>query len=504
MKPLRECLPLIPTGPLLTVLVCGGAFLLLENEPKLVLLLMLLLLGLLGMLGCARLGVLRQVLLFGLGFSAIINPRKYFGITDASELLGGAAGYLFITLFDAIAFCLFVSCAGRIPAALRRQGGLPGIVRLCLAGFLVLTGVSFLNAGHLDHAFAQLVFEFKCLMLFLTIFAIMTDRAGGGMRIAVCPLLYGLCCGMGVEACVAAAEYLRIIGSGVNFLGIMVGSFSETLESGIQAFRVGGTYQHPNYLAMPAAALLLFFWQVQMDNLHAIRANWLLWGGLMASLICVVLPFSRGGWFGMLCGGAVYMGVMLGARGRAWFAGLPWRYIGALCLAALCVGLGFFDQIYDKIFHSSPQNLLSRYDLNTMAMEMIIDHPWLGVGAGNHSYGAEGYGRYAELAAVAGLPPMVHNIYLLIASDIGLPGALCFFVLPLAVMAYGIRSCLRYPNHPLVALVCACVSTIAVFLAGDAFGAGLRKVDVAYMYWLLLALGMSGAATIWQDGLERA
>ena len=35
-----------------------------------------------------------------------------------------------------------------------------------------------------------------------------------------------------------------------------------------------------------------------------------------------------------------------------------------------------------------------------------------------------------------------------------------------------------------------------VFLVGDFFGASLRKVDVAYVYWLLLAMAMAGAVSI--------
>lgn len=488
----------LPLGPVLTILACGGVFMLLENEPKLVLMLILLLAGLLGLLGLAHFGLVRPIMLFGLGFSTIINPRKYFGLTDASELLGGAAGYIFITLFDVIVLCLFLPCAGRILAVMGREGGLPLPLRFCLAGFLLLTAASFLNATHVNHAWAQLVFEVKCLVLFLTVYFLMTD-ASIDMRTSLRPLLLGLCCGMGVEACVAVAEYLRVISAGVSFLGIMVGSFSETMESGMQAFRVGGTYQHPNYLAMPGAAMFLLFWQAQMDDHSDARPELLLWGGLLFSLICVILPFSRGGWLGTLCGGAVYATIMLAARGRTWLASLPWKYIFALCVMVLAVGLYFSDQILDKLFHSSPQNMLSRYDLNTMTMEMISDHPWLGVGAGNHSYGAEGYGRYAELAAVAGLPPMVHNIYLLVASDIGLPGAVCFFAVPLLVMLHGARACLRRPGHPLTALVCACISAMAVFLVGDFFGASLRKVDVAYMFWLLLALTMAGAVIINRD-----
>lgn len=494
----------VPAGPVLMAAVCGGVFLLLEGEPKLLLLLILLLAGLLVLLGLAYLGLMRPAMLCGLGFAVIINPRKYFGLTDASELLGGAAGYIFVTLLDVIVLCLCLTCARRVFAAMWGEGGdgLSRLLRLLLLGFVFCTAASFLNATHMQHAWAQLVFECKSLLLFFTVFAVLTDPTHGGVGTAARPLLYGLCGGMVVEAGVAVAEYARLIGTGggTGFLGIMVGSFSETLESGMQAFRVGGTYQHPNYLAMPAAALLLVCWQVQTDACSAVRSTFWVWLGFAAALVCVVLPFSRGGWLGVCCGGLVYVGVMLASRGRAWLKGLPWRTILAVCALGLIVALRFADQIYDKLFHSSPLNMLSRYDLNAMTLEMIRDHPWLGVGAGNHSYGAEGYGRYAELAAVAGLPPMVHNVYLLIASDIGLPGAMCFFGVPLLVMLYGARTCVRWPRHRLTGLVCACVSALAVFLVGDFFGASLRKVDVAYLYWLLLAMGMAAAVTVERDG----
>jgi hypothetical protein len=129
-----------PQGPLLTVLVFGGAFLLLENEPKLVLLLMLLLLGLLGILGCARLGRCGRFCFLALVLHQSSIPQ-ILELTDASELLGGGQG---ICLSRCLTQCLLPFCKlrGRIPAALRRRVA----CRTCTvvsAGFLVLTGVSF-------------------------------------------------------------------------------------------------------------------------------------------------------------------------------------------------------------------------------------------------------------------------------------------------------------------------------------------------------------------------
>jgi uncharacterized membrane protein YeaQ/YmgE (transglycosylase-associated protein family) len=132
--------------------------------------------------------------------------------------------------------------------------------------------------------------------------------------------------------------------------------------------------------------------------------------------------------------------------------------------------------------------------------------------------------------------PVVHNIYLLVASEVGLIGAFLYFGIPLSLMVRGVRvsraaraegpgpiagsvvslreTALRAsaflpihepwssfvawssenrpfgaavgPGLALAPLITALISSILVFLAADLFEPSLRKVEVASLYWLLL------------------
>ena len=472
-------------------------FMLLSVDGTLQMMFILVLMGILALLVCARLGVVRQVMLFGFGFSAIINPRKFFGVSGDLELLAWTVTVFFISFFDIAAATVLVTYARKTLQYVHRL--LPGPVKFALAGFVILMLASLRNVTHWEEAWAHVFFEFKCIAIFAIVFGLIVSRGTEGAQSVLRPLLVGLSAGMVVEAGVVMLEYVGVLRTGQAFLGIRVGSLREDLGRAVEALRVGGTYQHPNYLAVAAGAMFLVLWQVEMDSYRRAARSLSYWLGIGASFVCLILPLSRGGWLGTFCGAALYVATMLWTRGADWIRSLPWKYLFPAILAVGVVGVYFSGAIYDKLFYSSPLNVDARGDLNDMAMEVIREHPWLGAGIAQHGFAMKNTEQYGKYHFIAGLIPVVHNIYLLIVSELGIIGGVLYILIPFLAIYYGLRACRRGSEHSLTGLLCGLCSSLVVFLVADLFGPSLRKVDIVYLYWLLMAMTFAAAALVEQD-----
>ncbi|MDR0361585.1 MAG: O-antigen ligase family protein [Planctomycetota bacterium] len=484
--------------PTLFGLGCGVLYLVLGVSDTFQAMLVLTFLGVFGLFALSRLELVRQALLLGFGFAVVINPRKFFGVSDDGDmkLLAWTVTVLFVTALDIGVFALLLGYARNFVAVARRA--LPGLFKLLLVGFFVIMFVSLANAGDRDIAWAHIAYEGKNLALFLVVVALAADRGNGGTADALRWILIGLGLAMGLEMMIVGLEYLGVIPNGWGFVGIRVGSQIEALGD-FEALRVGGTYQHPNYLSIAAAAMALVFWQVLMDSDEKRRSSVFYWLGFFGSVVCLVLTLSRAGWLGCFAGGLLYTAVMLKLRGMDWLRGLPWKYIVPALFVLLAVGLYFIDPIFDKLFHSSPLNISSRSELNDMALQAISTQPWIGWGIGQHGFAMQDYGRSDMYAQLAGLIPVAHNIYLLVVSEIGIVGGGVYFLIPAYAITHGIRTCAKAPDHELSGALCAFSTALVVFLVADFFGPGLRKVDVANLYWLLLALVFGVAMTVRED-----
>lgn len=175
---------------------------------------------------------------------------------------------------------------------------------------------------------------------------------------------------------------------------------------------------HPNILG---AVLLLSLplWLLPLNHLR-LRAQGLLLSGLGLSLLTLGLSFSRAAWLAAL--------PLLFLSGR-WLLSASWRLsLGALALVlgavpALLMGWGprlwsYALSIFDPQFGSNYVRLL----LWQSAMEMIGDRPFWGVGQLHFEQFYPQYQRYAETLG------HVHNWYLQVALESGVPLALLFFV----------------------------------------------------------------------------
>jgi len=197
------------------------------------------------------------------------------------------------------------------------------------------------------------------------------------------------------------------------------------------AFRPIGVQAHPNALAHRMALFMAPALAVVVGGVRLVSKKtwWLAVACLMATVIVMLLSMARTSWAASILAGLV-LGIVLLKRGF-----LPARRAAAvalLCGFGVVIAIAVYPQILLRLTASDDRSTESRLLLVDQAMAMIKANPLVGVGYGGYNRASFEYigERYAtvspeyqkELHYV-----VVHNHYLLLAAELGVP-AMLFFV----------------------------------------------------------------------------
>lgn len=192
--------------------------------------------------------------------------------------------------------------------------------------------------------------------------------------------------------------------------------------------RVGGTVGSPNNLAAHIGMIIPLILALMFATMPK-RYKSSLVALLAIAVLLLLLTYSRGGWMGALAGGAVAVYLSLAKATK--------RKIGSfILLTGLLVVLAvsavaFVPSIRARLFEHDYGAAMSRVPMSKLALNIIRQEPWLGVGLGNYTYVSKNYDTTSEAISYTFNWP-VHNEFLLIASEMGLP-ALALFLFILAV-----------------------------------------------------------------------
>ncbi|RLT37838.1 MAG: O-antigen ligase domain-containing protein [Chloroflexi bacterium] len=231
-----------------------------------------------------------------------------------------------------------------------------------------------------------------------------------------------------VQAGVALAQFGLQRELGLAFLGELSldphvrGTSVLWSSSQIAWMRGYGLTAHPNVLGVTLAVLLL----VLLPGLRELR-GWRQMG--LAAVLAVgalglLVSFSRTAWLAFL-GGLLYWALRRNALRSLWAqrgVWLPFLVVPVFLLI-------YYDLIFSRLFHLESvieaRSLYERVRDAQTAWQLIVAHPWLGVGAGN------------GLAAAQAVHPdagSVHSVPLLVMVELGALGGICwllFMALPL-------------------------------------------------------------------------
>lgn len=245
-------------------------------------------------------------------------------------------------------------------------------------------------------------------------------------------------------AAMAFGSALLLIQVTLGIAFTATGQLSEMGGEGTIVKAGGGTFSSANdaakFLAPPLLAAMAMLLCIRRQPLQ--RA--LLLGAVGIGTLGLVRTLSRGGWLAFACGFVVLL--MLAVKRKMVSVS------GLVLIAIVCLVLGLvsYSTIQWRLEESDIDNkaALTRVPLMYQALEIFIDNPVLGVGPGNYEnvmwrYSVEGYESFWRR--------QVHNGYLIVLVEYGIPGLMAFSWLLFAFWAESSR-CFHSNNRTVNAL----------------------------------------------------
>ena len=203
--------------------------------------------------------------------------------------------------------------------------------------------------------------------------------------------------------------------------------------------RVFGTLcKNPNPFAAYITPLLLLNTALLLGLKQHRNIRFL--GSIVGSL-ALLFSFSRGGWLGFSFSLLILMLMIVKRQIQ------PPRLLYYMFFLGLIVIILFFPLIHKRIIADEYRNsAVSRLPLLKLATNMIVDHPFIGVGANTF---AGVVNKYTSLDIQDAYLAQVHNQYLLLFAETGILG-LCSFLWLLIVMFRSAAQCLGRKTDSLV------------------------------------------------------
>lgn len=256
--------------------------------------------------------------------------------------------------------------------------------------------------------------------------------------------------------------------------------------------RVYSFLGNPNLLAgylVPAvvfSAAAVFAWRNWIPKLLALT----LWG---VNSACLVLTFSRGGWIGFVVAGFVFLlllihwfSVHLPRFWRLWAVPIVLGISAALLVLAVSALPPLRDRVASIFVGRGDSSNNFRINVWMAVIEMIKDHPFLGIGPGNVAFN-QVYPRYQQVGFNA---LSAYSVFLEILVETGAIGLLCFLWLLLTALSQGWRriQALRKLRSREGFWLMAAVATLVGMLAHGMVDTVWYRPQVSTLWWMTMAL----------------
>lgn len=281
------------------------------------------------------------------------------------------------------------------------------------------------------------------------------------------------------QSVIAIGQYLKQADLGLKIFGesllsVDAANVAVIIADGQKYLRAYGTTPHPNVLAawlLVALAAFYFLYQrrpspTTSQVVNQFKVQPWFWLGYAVLLFAFFLTFSR---------------VIIGLWGLAFIIGWLVRrkekttkQIAAITAAVtLLFTIIFWPPVQSRLQLSLQDEAISqRLQYNQIAAQTIKNGPLLGIGIGQ--FVANLMAKYKHYPALFYQP--VHNLYLLVASEIGLVG-LGFF------LAFLFSVFWRFRFHPLI------LATVCLILVAGLFDHFLWTLQPgSLIFWLVVAL----------------
>lgn len=320
-------------------------------------------------------------------------------------------------------------------------------VLFAVAGFL-----SLLNARYSNLVFLELFRQLQFLILMILVMNIRDMRL---LR----RFLFCLMVGLVVEGGIASIQYVTGKALGLGIFG------EEKLVAqniGVMAERATGTIGHPNILSYFFEILL----PVSLAWFLAERSIWMKIFMLVAmatGLAGVVCTLSRGAWVTLPISFSIVLFPFMKRHLFKIRTGLTIILVGVI----LAVGLYFlYPTIEERFTAYDQQSASSRWPVNVAALSVIRQYPVFGVGLNNFAEVFQHYETTGNSRIMLGVKQVVHNLFLLIWTDVGTIGLFAFLLFYLSPIWIAVHTSLHLSGWNRMILVGIVAGLIAHLIHG--------------------------------------
>ncbi len=330
----------------------------------------------------------------------------------------------------------------------------------------------------------QLLELTKAILLFLVLSDAFRDRGAVSAALTVLLVLYLF------ELAVGTVQYT--LNRDVP-LGILTNATTSSVRriGDRSMISVSGTLEGSDRFASYLVMMLLLFmgW---WSSLKRALPRLLLMAAVLAGTMLLVFTFSRGGWIGF-------------AGGLLVFAFLHWRiaenrsralFRGLIVLAVISLVLWLLrDFILLRFTGEDYGSAHSRIPMMQIALGMIRRFPWLGVGLNNYTLSMA---PFDTTGLTLDFFHPVHNVYLQLAAEIGIPGLAAFLAFTLGVYVRAIGSLSEPVPDRSRQLIIGCISGITGLLIHHTVNNATIDSEAFLVFWIFAAaiIALSGRPQI--------
>jgi len=287
-----------------------------------------------------------------------------------------------------------------------------------LSGLFIMAMISMLKSREVLFSVYELIEWVKMFLLFFCV-ARYVHESGDNKIVA-----FFLVIGLLLESVLALSQYFLNSTFGITALGMRKEAMQMTLDGQVLQ-RVSGTLGGTNALAW----YLDFVLPIPIALLLNRKKEWtykpLLVLIAVLGMVALFLTFSRAGWLSFAFS-LVVLFIAVSGEIKPLYRFYGWIFISGMILLAAVVLAWTDNPIRQRMTQDDKGSAYVRIPLMRVAAAMIRENPWTGVGLNNYVIVDQDYDETEE-KVTASFPLPVHNVYLQLPAEVGIP-ALGFFL----------------------------------------------------------------------------
>jgi O-antigen ligase len=400
----------------------------------------------------------------------------YIGFKRSDFIQTGYPG-LPVTAFDLLLVGLFIYFLFQVLRGKEKFEFYPALSVPAIL-YILLTGISAFHSFDRTLSLSNFLLIIKSYIVFL--FFVNRIKTKNDITLVAVALIFAVA----IQCVVGGLQYITGGALLKGVFGIPDASFVAKAAGSYILSRVGGTIGHPNALAkyLCFCITILLGYRYAKINKHISRISMptILFGGIL-----LLLTMSRGSWVAL---GLSFIFIFYYLF-RHFFRSRAKAIAAVLLLNIVMIFFIFllFENVRQRLFEDDYGRAMARIPMARVALNIIKKYPLTGIGLNNYTHVMQQFDRTREWQTYKFQHP-VHNSYLLIAAESGIP-ALAAFLWLVGALFVKTRSAFKRIDMPLAIFQIGCLSGVLTWLISGMFDRDLA--GLYEMLWFTMALAIA-------------